>query len=156
MRRSFRSRRRGLARAFTLTELLFALGILAIFGLATTQLFYATFRVGHATAQQQNAASAFDSAVSALRADAWIAPEITTPDPATAKLGELIWTINETTLTRDAGDGARPRTWTAPKGMTFAADGASLVLRIPAAPGERGGDLRLISEPMTLAKLVAS
>ena len=63
----------GRRRAFTIPELLFAIGILAIFALAATRLFHATIRTGHAAAQQQDAANSFDSAVAALRGDAWSA-----------------------------------------------------------------------------------
>ena len=142
-------------RAFTLTELLFAIGVLSLFAAAATQLFHVTIRTGYATAQQQDAAGSFDSAVAALRGDAWVATEIAAPDPATAKLGKLTWSIKETTLTRDAGDNSRPRTWPIPKGLTFAADGPSLVLRVPATSGERGGDVRLVSEILTLSRLTS-
>jgi prepilin-type N-terminal cleavage/methylation domain-containing protein len=146
-------------RAFTIPELLFAIGILGIFAAAATQLFHATFRINHATAQEQDAAGSFDSAVAALRADAWVATEIAAPGPTTAKLGKITWTINETTLTRDAGDGSRPRIWTLPQGVTFAAEATSLVLRVPAprgGGGERGGDVRMVSQVMTLSRLTSS
>jgi prepilin-type N-terminal cleavage/methylation domain-containing protein len=147
-----RRRRSGM----TIVELLLAIGVLGVFALAATQLFYATFRISHATAQQQDAAGSFDSALSVLRGDAWTATEITAPDPKTAKLGKVTWTIHETTLTRDAGDGSHPRTWPMPKGLTFASDGVSLVLHVPAARGERGGDIKMVSEPLTLSRLTAS
>ena len=147
---------RGAARAFTIAELLFAIGILGIFGLLATQVFYGSFRVSRATAQQQDAAGSFDSAVSVLRSDVWTAPEIAAPDPATVKLGKVTWTIKDDTLTRDAGDDSRPRTWPMPKGTSFAADGAALVLRVPASTGERGGDVRMVSEPLVLQRLTSS
>jgi prepilin-type N-terminal cleavage/methylation domain-containing protein len=143
-------------RAFTIPELLMAIGILGIFAVAATQVFQATFRIGHATAQQQDAAASFDSAIGVLRADAWVATEIAAPDPATAKVGKVTWTINDTTLTRDAGDGSRPHSWPMPKGVTFAADGGSLVLRVPAADGQRGGEVRMVSQTIMLSRLTAS
>ena len=100
-------------------ELLFAIGILGIFALAATQVFHAAVRVSHASAQQQDAAVSFESAVGVLRGDAWVANEIAAPDPGTAKLGKITWTIKETTLTRDDGDGSRPRTWPMLKGVTL-------------------------------------
>jgi len=145
-------------RGFSLAELLLALGVLGLFGAAATQLFHTTFRVSHATAQQQDAAASFDAAVAAMRDDAWVASEIAAPDPATAKLGKVTWSVKDQTLTRDAGDD-RSRTWPAPTGLTFAADGGALVLRVPAGSGggaggrERGGDVRMISEPNLLSRL---
>jgi prepilin-type N-terminal cleavage/methylation domain-containing protein len=142
-------------RAFTIPELLLAIGVLAIFAAAAAQLFHATFRVSHATAQRQDAAASLDSAVAAMRDDAWIATELATPDESTAKLGNVTWAVKETTLTRDAGDGQPTRSWPAPKGLTFAAedDGAALLLRVPAGPGERGGDIRMISQAKLLSRL---
>jgi type II secretory pathway pseudopilin PulG len=148
-------RHRRAALGFTISELLIAIGILGIFGLVATQVFYSSFRVSRTTAEKQDAAGSFDSAVSVLRSDVWTAPEIAAPDPGTAKLGKVTWTIKDTTLTRDTGDGARPRTWPMPKGTSFAADGASLVLRVPAATGERGGDVRMVSEPLVLQRLTS-
>jgi type II secretory pathway pseudopilin PulG len=156
MMRCLCHRHRRAALGFTISELLIAIGILGIFGLVATQLFYSSFRVSHATAAQQDAAGSFDSAVSVLRSDVWTAPEIAAPDARTAKLGKVTWTIKETTLTRDTGDGARPRTWPMPKGTSFAADGAALVLRVPAAAGECGGDVRMVSESQLLSRLKPS
>ena len=137
-------------------ELLIAIGILGVFALAATRLFYATIRIGHATAQQQDAAGSFDAALGVLRADAWSAPEIAAANETAAKLGNVTWTINSTTLTRDAGDNSRPRTWPIAKGTTFiVVDGTSLVLRVPAAFGERGGDVRLVSQARVLSRLIA-
>ncbi len=144
------------SRGFTMPELLFALGILGIFALAGTQLFYSTVRISRATAQQQDAAASFDSALTVLRGDAWVATEIAAPDPTTARLGKITWTIKDSTLTRETGDSSRPHTWPVPKGLTFAGDGASIVVRIPAASaGERGGDVRMVSEPLLLARLTS-
>lgn len=147
------TRSRRARRGFTLPELLVAIGLLAVFAVAATRLFHATIRVGHTTAQQQDAASSFDAAMTVLRNDVWTAAAIAVPDPTTAKLGTVTWTINETTLARDAGDGGRQRTWPAPKGSTFVADGASLVLRVPSTSGERGGDVRMVSEAAILTAL---
>ena len=146
------------SRAFTITELLLALGMLSIFAIAATQVFYATFRAGNAAAASQDAAGTFDSAVSALRADVWMAGDIAAPDPATAKLGQVTWKIDHARLTRDAGGdhdrpGAQPRTWPIPTGTSFVADGASLILRVPSTNGERGGDVRMISQPLVLSRL---
>jgi prepilin-type N-terminal cleavage/methylation domain-containing protein len=157
IRRSSRHR----CRAFTITELLIAIGILGIFAAVATQVFYATFRVGAASAKNQDAAGTFDSALSALRADAWVASEIAAPDPATAKLAKITWTIKDSVLTRDAGGnpdaaGARPRTWPVPAGTTFVADGASLILRVPTTSGERGGDVRMASQSLVLSRLAPS
>jgi prepilin-type N-terminal cleavage/methylation domain-containing protein len=144
-------------RAFTIPELLLAIGVLAIFSAAATQLFHVTFRVSHATAERQDAAASFETAVAAMRDDAWVAAEIAAPDPATAKLGKVTWSVKETTLTRDAGDGRAPRTWPAPKGMTFATEneGVALLLRVPADAGARGrgGDVRMISQSKMLSRL---
>jgi type II secretory pathway pseudopilin PulG len=152
-----RRHRHRAARAFTISELLIAIGILAIVGLVATQVFFASFRVSRATAAQQDAAGSFDSAMSVLRSDVWTAAEIAAPDASTAKLGKVTWRINDLMLTRDAGgDGAQSRTWPMPKGTSFVADGASLVLRVPAATGERGGDVRMISESQLLSRLKPS
>jgi prepilin-type N-terminal cleavage/methylation domain-containing protein len=147
-------------RAFTIAELLLAIGVLAIFAAAATQLFHLTFRVSHATAQRQDAVASFDSALTAMRDDAWVATEIAASDPATAKLGKVTWSVKETKLTRDAGDGRPARMWPAPKGLTFATDndGVALLLRVPASAGggERGGgggDVRMISQPRMLSRL---
>ena len=145
-------------RAFTITELLIAIGILGLFAAVATQVFYATFRVGTATAKNQDAAGTFDSAVSALRADVWITGEIAAPDPSTAKLGKITWTIKDSTLLRDPGGdhdapGDHPRTWPLPAGTTFVADGASLILRVPTTSGERGGDVRMVSQSLVLSRL---
>ncbi len=144
-------------RAFTIPELLLAIGVLAIFAAAAAQLFHATFRVSHATAQRQDAAASFDAALAAIRDDAWVATEIAAPDPATAKLGGVTWSVKETTLTRDPGDGRPPRKWPAPNGLTFATenDGVVLLLRVPAGTGERGGDVRMISQSKMLSRLNA-
>jgi type II secretory pathway pseudopilin PulG len=149
------------SRAFTITELLIAIGILGLFGAVATQVFYATFRVSSATAKNQDAAGTFDSAVTALRADAWVAGEIAAPDPATAKLGKVTWTIRDSMLTRDAGGdrdrpGTQPHSWPIPAGTTFVADGASLILRVPATSGERGGDVRMVSQSLVLSRLSPS
>jgi hypothetical protein len=69
---------------------------------AATQCFTRRFASATATAQQQDAAGAFDSAISALRDDVWVAPEIAATEPTIAKLGKVTWTIQETALTRDA------------------------------------------------------
>jgi prepilin-type N-terminal cleavage/methylation domain-containing protein len=143
-------------RAFSLLELLVAIGLLGFFAVAATQLFRATVRISHTTAQRQDAAGSFETAIGVLRGDAWTAAEIAAPDATTAKLGKVTWTARGETLTRDAGDGSRPRTWPVPAGVTFLADNASLVLRVPPAKDERGGDVRMVSESKILSKLSAS
>ena len=147
-------------RAITLAELLVAIGLLGVFALAATQLFHATIRIGHATAQQQDTAGSFDAALNALRGDVWIASEIAATDATAAKLGNVTWTIRDTTLTRVASDGTPPRTWPVPKGTVFITEGGggggvSLVLRLPAADGQRGGDVRMVSETLVRARLTA-
>ena len=142
--------------AFTVPELLFALGILGVFALAATQLFYATMRVSRNSAEQMDAAGSFDSAVAALRADAWAAREIATPSENTAKLDKVTWTISDTTLMRDAGgdgDGATLRRWEIPPGATFSGEPAAIVFRVPRTKSERGGDIQMVSQPLVLAKL---
>ena len=148
-------RRRHLA--FTIPELLFAIGVLGIFALAATRLFHSTMRISFAAAEQQDAAGSFESALAALRADAWSAGEIASPDPATARLGKVTWSVKETTLSRDAGDGCRPRTWPAPAGVSFAAEGATLVLRLPPPKsGERGNrDVRVVRHTLLLSRLTS-
>ncbi|MEA2736608.1 MAG: hypothetical protein QOE14_3059 [Humisphaera sp.] len=140
-------------RAFTLTELLIAIGDLGLFGAAAGKVLHATMRVGYFSALQQDEAGSFDSAAGALRDDAWSAAEMAAPNPQTAKLGKIIWTIDDTKLTRDAGDAAPRRSWTVPSGVTFAVDGPALVLRVPAKPGERSSDVRMVSEAILLSRL---
>jgi prepilin-type N-terminal cleavage/methylation domain-containing protein len=144
-------------RAFTIPELLFALGILGVFALTATQLFYATMRVSRNSAEHMDAAASFDSAVAALRADAWSAGEIATPNDNIAKLGNITWTISGTTLMRDADNGvdggATPRRWEVPPGGTFTAEPAAVVFHVPRTKSERGGDVRMVSQPLVLEKL---
>ena len=146
-------------RAFTITELLLALGVLGLFAAAATQLFHATFRVNHSMAKQQDAANSFESALAVMRADAWVAADIATPDEATAKLGTVTWTVRDGVMARDAGDGGAVRTWPAPTpapgaeapGFVFATEGGVLVLRVPRV----SGDVRMISQVNTLSRLTA-
>lgn len=140
-------------RAFTMPELLLALGILGVFALAATQLFYATMRVSRNAAEQQDAAGSLDSAVATLRADVWSAGEIATPDASTANVGTVTWRIKDSALTRDAGDDAAPKRWDIPPGATFSAERAAIVLHVPRTKSERGGDVRMISQSLVLAKL---
>jgi prepilin-type N-terminal cleavage/methylation domain-containing protein len=147
------NRRRRLESGFTITELLIALGVLALFAVAATQLFYATMRLSRTSAERQDAASQFDSAVGALRADVWSAGEIAAPDSSTARVGNVTWTVKDHTLTRDAGDSEPQRRWEVPPGVTFAAEPAALVLRVARSPGEPGGDVRMVSQSLVLARL---
>ena len=143
--------------AFTIPEILFAIGILAVFSLTATRLFHSTMRIGHAAAEQQDAAGSFDSALSALRADVWTSRKIASPDAATVQAGDVKWSVNETTLARDAGDGSMPRTWQVPAGLTFAADGARLVLRLPRPKNSDrdAPDVVMVSQPLLLARLTS-
>ena len=151
MRRDSRHHpRRG---AFTITELLIAIGVLAVFAAAATQLFYATMRVNRTSAERQDAAGTFDAAVAAMRADAWTAPQITSPDDGTARLGKVTWTAEDSTLTRDAGDGQPARRWELPSRVTFAGEPAAVVMRLAPALNVRGGDVRMVSQPLLLARM---
>src|SRR6188508_1444942 len=78
-------------RAFTITELLISLGVLALFANAAGQLFQATMRVGDTAARQQDAAGRFEFAVTVLRNDVWAAGELAAPDAHSLRLGAVTW-----------------------------------------------------------------
>lgn len=146
-----RERRRG----FWLIELLILLGMLGLIALAGGRLFSAAIRLGHDSAQAANSAASFDAMDSVLRHDVWSAREMTTGDDGSAvtlNSGEkkIVWTIRNETLTRDDGEGMR--SWPISAGSSFAIDGPSIILRLPATRTFRGGEVGWTSQAMLLAR----
>jgi hypothetical protein len=121
---------------------------LVAFALIAGRLFHATVKLSHETAEGQNAAASFNSAIAALRSDVWAARDITVNDPQTATMtlgdGKVIWTIAGTALTRTQGTDADH--WEAPAGAAFSVDGAALVLSAPDSRSSRGGEIRCFIE----------
>jgi type II secretory pathway pseudopilin PulG len=152
--------------AFALVELLVLLGILGLLALAGGRLFESTIRLGHASATAANSAASFDAMSAVLRRDAWAAAEVSISDdkqtatlaPRGAEAGAdarpIVWTIKPDSITRDDGTpGAGPRGWPLPApATTFALDGATLVLQLPATKTFAGGELRVTSQLMLLAR----
>ena len=143
------------SRGFWLIELLILLGMLGLIALAGGRLFSTAIRLGHDSAQAANSAASFDAMDSVLRHDVWSAREIKTGADAAAvtlNSGEkkITWTIRNETLTRDDGEGAR--SWPISSGSSFAIDGPSIVLRLPATRNFRGGEVRWTSQVMLLAR----
>ena len=95
--------------AFTLTEILVAIGLIVFFTNLSTQLFRETMDSMYAARQYQNQSARIDSAVAKLGQDVWNATSITTPDDKTAQLTEaegrtVAWTVRpDGTLVRTSG-----------------------------------------------------
>src|SRR5437016_89653 len=75
----FRERRCSMTRrrsAFTVTELLVAIGLFALIAVVASTLTWATVRVSHEAGYGQSAAQQFDGATRQLRRDVWAAESI--------------------------------------------------------------------------------
>jgi hypothetical protein len=151
MRRPLPPRRRAVAAAFTITELLIVLSLYALISLAGGRLFNAAIRTGSGTAGAQNAAATTESALTVLRADAWSAAEIApagasvTLRPGGGGTSTITWTSAGATLTRHV-PGTPDRQWPIGTGVTFSVDGPSLVLHLAASKRVQASDVRLVSE----------
>src|SRR5439155_3480766 len=78
--RSGEVKRRRFAGAFTMTEMLFVLVVLGFVAAQGGRLFSATIRLAHASAEAQNTAATTESAINALRGDAWSADRFSAGD----------------------------------------------------------------------------
>ena len=146
------------SRGFTLTEMLGVLILLVAFGLIAGRLFHTTVKLSHETAEGQNAAASFNSAISALRSDVWAARDMIVTDPKTATItlgdGKATWTIAGAALTRTHGSDVDH--WEIPSGATFAADGAAIVVSAPDSKSSRGGEIRLFNQSRVVNALAKS
>jgi type II secretory pathway pseudopilin PulG len=139
---------------FWLIELLFVLGLLGIVAILATKLFTATIRLGQDATQAQNHAATLDSISAVLRSDLWAAAKFeVAADGRRATIAggkeEVTWSIDGETMTRLEKDSPTPRRWSIAKETTFDADGAMLVLRLPAG----GGEARFVRQTQILARL---
>ena len=136
-------------RGFTLMELLFAIVLMATFGLLVAQLFHATFMLNYTTANAQNAAASFNSGEIRLRGDVWSAQKVAVNDPRTAAItssdgGTITWTIQNNQISRRSG--ADTDTWTAPPGATFKLAGSTLLLDVAESKSARAATLSFSSQ----------
>src|SRR4051812_20911206 len=73
-------------RAFTVTELIGVVGLIAVMLFIAARLFHQTVRFAHQSSEAGSEANRLDAVVTKLRSDAWTATD------ATAKDGELTFT----------------------------------------------------------------
>lgn len=154
-----RVHRRRRARGFMMFEMLVALGVLAAFALIAVKLMTTSIKLSHDAAEADSRAIRFESALAALRADAWNMVSFDLPSPRTARLtradGSLaVWSADaEGGLSRtlSAADGRgypERRAWAAlPPGLAFGQAEGVLLLVEPARAkrprGSPGGDANI-------------
>ena len=95
--------------AFTLTEILSVLIMLAVVGLVSARLFRATMRVIDDAPASQDAIATSEAMLRQLRADCWTAHAMTSATNDQAEIrtrdGKAIsWRVSESTITRTEGD----------------------------------------------------
>lgn len=141
---------------FTLLEIIVVIGLVAVVGLVSTQVFVATLRVWKTSAREQATQSRFDLAVGQLRRDVWSASAIESPNPASLEIqnpaGLIHWTADPQHGLRRSSD--RPedlRQWPELGRMKFKAEGPMLNIRLEPTHEEAGGQMVLVSQSMMLA-----
>jgi type II secretory pathway pseudopilin PulG len=137
-------------RGFTLTEMLFILGMLAVAGLLTTRLFTASMRVIDQAPAARDRQTSIEHISMALRRDVWSASAIQLPDSRTIVLANpdgqtTRWTVDEHGIIRSSG-GAERR-WPVAMPLWFESIEAGVALRGPgAAEGRRFISQILVAE----------
>lgn len=132
-------------RGFLIIELLFVLGMLGVFALLMTRVFYSSFGIMHKAGFAQRDALRFDAATAALRHDVGNATQISVISPAELSINQadgstVQWSANRNALIRTAG--GTPQQWMLGEPISFAARGGLMLL----CPGH-GGDASAVSIP---------
>jgi Tfp pilus assembly protein FimT len=143
-------------RAFTVTELIGVVGLIAVLLFIATRLFHQTVRFAHQSSEAGSEANRLDAIVTKLRSDAW------TATAATATDGELTFTesadrvarwkvAQDGSLSREVQQGkevVEKQRWPdMAKGWTFAVKNPEVALKDPVA-----GELRLLMQLKLLEK----
>ncbi|HWP40751.1 MAG TPA: hypothetical protein VNL70_07485, partial [Tepidisphaeraceae bacterium] len=119
--------------AFTVTEMLFSLGILAVAGLLMARIFTGSIRAIEAAHADLDRAAAADRFAAALKTDVWNASSIQSPDPATLilTLGDgtgIRWSLaDDGTVTRIA-DSAPGSRWSPGERLQIQVQGPSAII----------------------------
>ena len=135
--------------AFTLMELLMTMSLLVVVGLVIDQVFHATLTTWTDTDRTTKRYASVDSAISALRADAWRAAQITVSDPKHATLtfpghSQITWTLSpDGNAARTDSAGHQTRWPSIAAAWTFSADPTTLIVT---ASSPQPQQLRLISQ----------
>lgn len=144
-------------RGFTLLELLFALGILAVVGLISVKLFRSTVLVSQGAETAAASMTRMDSALASIRRDAWGAESIQVGDAKSVTLQQpggasVRWHAEHPgEMVRD--EAGKQTHWSAlPGGITFAVDGAVLVVQLTGTPDHPGGETRMPSQVLLAAE----
>jgi prepilin-type N-terminal cleavage/methylation domain-containing protein len=136
--------RSGALRAFTLTELLFALALFAIASALAMKLFTGSMRVIRGAPKTQDHFAAVDRMSASLRQDVWSAATIDTPDANTLVVAnpdqwKVQWTFAEHSVTRKTPDGEQR--WPIDVPISVSRAGPQVILQTP-----NGDSLRFTSQ----------
>jgi len=141
---------------FLLIEVMIVLGLLAVVGVLSAQLFFATLRAVRQSSAGQTAEMRFDLAMNELRTDTWGASEITCDDAHHVQLrtaaGQTVhWNSDGRSLTRTGPKATERQHWTdvAAEG-SFAARGPALIVLM--AADDPAGQMVLPSQSMLSAE----
>jgi prepilin-type N-terminal cleavage/methylation domain-containing protein len=136
---------------FTIVEMIMAVIIVGVLMTLGAQLFQSVIRAGRSAADSHDAASSFDAAVAALRADIWGASDIAiSAGDSTVKLkgadgSAITWSIVEQTIERTQ-TGAPKRSWSIPANVRFLGYRPGLQLQIRPGKNSPAGEIDLVSE----------
>jgi Tfp pilus assembly protein PilX len=142
---------------YSLTEILFVLGLLTIFAVVATRLFGSTVRIMYASADEQNTTSALDSAMRALRGDAWNASTLATPDPHSLRIAQaeqsVEWSIDQEgnliRSTHPAKASATAQRWPGlGRHLAFESAGAAVNVRVLDQRQKPSAQVSLVSQVM--------
>jgi len=131
---------------FALTEVLIAVGLLAIFMFVAAQVFGSTMKILRTDATNDDLTRSIDNAVAQLRRDVWTATELGVLDEAltlSSPDGKVIWSIDSTNhrLSRAVGskdNAAARQSWPiAAATIRFEVAAQTLRATITPAPGAR-------------------